>query len=184
MLLSLPTQRYDALRSAFAVRDRLIAETADRACLASSAMSTTSGILYLSAITLFAGQIASSISIVTGTGGATGPTNWWFALYNKSLGLLAQTADQLTTAISSNTAYTLSLVSPYSVPATDSYYLGIMFATSTTNPTVRAASSFSAAVSAVIHTIFGSSTSGLTTTPPSTADAITPATSGFWGAIT
>lgn len=184
MILRPTALRYDPPRSVIAVRDRLIAETCDRAALASSAISTTSGVLYLSAIPLFAGQVISGITVCTGSLGATGPTNWWFALYDRNLALLGQSADQLTTAIASNTAYALSLVSPYIVPVTESYYLGIMFATSVTNPNFRGASSFSAAVSAVSVPLFGASTTGLTTTPPNPADAITPSTSGFWGAVT
>lgn len=79
-----------------------------------------------------AGFTVTNIGVEWGTTGSATPTNWWFALYDTQAtpALIAQTADQLTTAISASVMTTLALASPapYLVPVTGLYYATVMVA--------------------------------------------------------
>lgn len=183
MILRPTALRYDPPRSVIAIRDRLIAETFDRSAAGSSLNAPVSGTLYMAAIPLMAGQICTSLSFASAGIGATVPTNWWMALYDRNLALLASTADQLTAAIGASTVFTLALGTPYTVPVTDSYYFGLMVA-ATTPPRLIIQTMNSTAISAFNHILAATSSTGLTTTPPNPAGALTAITSCLWGAVT
>lgn len=183
MILRPTALRYDPPRSLVAIRDRLIAETYDRTNATASFNTAVSGTLYMSALPLMAGQICTSLSFATAAIGATNPTNWWMALYDRNLNLLANTADQLTAALGASTVFTLALGTPYVVPVTDSYYFGLMIA-ATGTPRLVVNTINNAAISAFNHIIAATSSTGLTTTPPDPAGALTAITSCLWGAVT
>lgn len=162
------------LRAPLLVRDGCIFQTFNRMVSIQNRTPLTSGQLYLLAVTMYQGDTLTTITFYTGSSGATAPTNWWYALYDKNRNLLAQTADQTTAVINALTALSLNLTTPYSVPATDRYYVGIMVAAAAT-PSLCGRQHAITAGHVADHPIIlnGNSTGGLTTTPPNPAGAIT-----------
>lgn len=86
---------------------------------------------------LLAGQTVSSISFMSGSQAAVGPTNQWFALVDQSYNVLAKTVDDTTTAWAADTVKTLSLSSPYTASADIAVYLAIVVTVTTTLPNFR-----------------------------------------------
>ena len=70
------------------------------------------GVLAMQAIYLTAGQLISNITLASATTAAGTPTNYFFALYDGNRNLLAQSANQTTTAWAANTVKTLAMTSP------------------------------------------------------------------------
>ena len=129
------------------------------------------------AILLYAGDVVTNLTFKSGGTAAGTPTNWWFALYdtNPTPVLLGQTADQTTTAWAADTAKTLALATPYTVPTTGIYYAGVMVK-ATTPPTLIGASAqadASAAVVSGMKVLAQTSGSSLTATAPSTITSAT-----------
>ncbi|WP_060888661.1 hypothetical protein [Streptomyces scabiei] len=119
-------------------------------------------------IHLQAGDVVTNLSFRSGATAADTPTNWWFALYSDAAtpALLAQTADQLTTAWAANTTMTKALASAYTVPKTGIYYAAIMVK-ATTPPTLLGSVAAPAIVTGE-RNLSQSSGSALTTTAPAT----------------
>lgn len=118
-------------------------------------------------------QRITSITFYSGTTAAITPTHALFSLRSLTKGLLAVTVDGLTTAWAANTAYTLSLVTPYTVPVSGFYYIGRMV-TAATVPTLRGITA-----DATLNTIppvvsATSADTGLTTVLPATGGVLTP----------
>ena len=142
-----------------------------------------SGTLAMQLIYLKAGQLISNITIASATTAAGTPTNYFFALYDVNRNLLAQSANQTTTAWAANTVKTLAMTSAYRVTASGPYYIGY-FMTATTVATLKGGTARTGgqlAGSAPI--IYGTSTTGLTTALPATAAAITSATASIYAAV-
>jgi hypothetical protein len=170
-----------AFESRFVKRDSIFAPTGALAetiprYLATGDVTITSGALYLNRIYLTAGQVITNLSFVKGATGITTPTNWWFALYDGSLNLLRQTANQTTTAWAGNTVKTLALSSSYTVPTSGVYYVGFMIA-ATTPGTIYGSPAVGTGLSGISPTMAGTSTTGLTTTAPNPAAALTASSS-------
>jgi hypothetical protein len=125
------------------------------------------------AVYLEAGDVVTNLTFVSGTTAAGTPTNWWFALYSSAAtpALLGQTADQTSTAWGANTAKTVALTSPYTVPSTGIYYAAIMVK-ATTVPTLAGRTLHNAVEAGAVVTgqkvLSVTSGSGLTTTAPAT----------------
>ena len=149
-----------------------VAETYSRmgATVANSPL-LSSGILHLTAIEIPQGTVVSQITYGSATTAANTPTNYWFALYNSDLTLCAQTADQTSTAWAANTFKSLSLTAPYTTTKSGRHYVGIMVAAATPPTLWGVATNFWVTNIAPISN--GSSTTGLTTTAPATAAALT-----------
>ncbi len=143
----------------------------------------TSGTLWLQLIYLPAGTLVSNISFFSATTAAGTPTNQFFALYSRRFGLLARSADDTTTAWAANTIKTLAMTTPYRVPVSDFYYVGIMVA-ATTVPTLKGFTSSSNLLSNLILQMRGPSTASLTTALPDPASSPSVSTSSVWAAIT
>lgn len=126
------------------------------------------GVMTSVPIFLQAGDVVTNLSARSGATAAGTPTNYWFALYSDAAtpALLAQTADQTTTAWAANTTKTLALSAPYTVPKTGIYWAAIMV-TATTPPTLLGACAAPAIVTGE-RNLSQSSGSALTTTAPST----------------
>lgn len=77
---------------------------------------------------LVAGEVVTNLSFCSGQTAAGTPTNWWFALYDTAAtaALIAQSADQTSTAWAANTVKTLALSAAYTVTKTGTYYAAIM----------------------------------------------------------
>lgn len=161
-----------------------LAETFPRTFLDETNVSLlASGRLSLQAIWLQAGTVITSITFYSATTAAGTPTNQRFALYDSNRNLLAQTNDDTTTAWAANTGKTLNLTSQYTVPSTGLYYLGIMVA-ATTVPTIKGMAAPSASqIHGLAPIINGTSTTGLTTTLPNPAAAITVTTTSAYAHV-
>lgn len=139
-------------------------ETFVRSTHIPSAVVTTSGTLYLTALALPAGVAISSISFQSHTSGpGDSKTNWWFGLYDANRNQLATTADQLSTPWSVSTAKTLAIATTaagaaptFTTTYEGLYYLGFMLAGSLT-PYISAVSS---AYSGLVPITAGSSDTG------------------------
>lgn len=124
------------------------------------------------AVPLQAGELVTNLTFKSGATAANTPTNWWFALYDTSStpALIAQTADQTSTAWAANTVMTKALSTAYRVPTTGIYYAAIMVK-ATTPPTLLGASVGLAGASASIlssKVLAQTSGSSLTDTAPAT----------------
>ena len=151
-----------------------LAETMPRqTCPEVNTTMAASGVLNLQAIYLQAGMLVSNITLCSATTAAGTPTNYFFALYSAARALLAQSANQTTTAWAANTVKTLAMTTPYRVPVSGLYYIGY-FMTATTVPTLKGGTGRTGGQLALAApTIAGPSTTGLTTALPDPAAAIT-----------
>lgn len=131
----------------------------------------TSGRLALQLIWLPIGTL-TNITFVSGTTAVVTPANQWFALYNTSLALLRQTANDTTTAWAANTVKTLALTSTYTITVPGLYYVGVMVDAATV-PSLVGATHQNSQITNLATIAFGLSTTGLTTTAPDPAAALT-----------
>ena len=152
-------------------QDGAVGETMPRYMTNTNVAVLTSGTLHLTAITLYANTTVTSISYRSVTTAAVTPTNWWFALYDKNRNLLGSTANQTSTAWAANTLKTLALSSAYNVTTTDQYYVGIMMTAATVVSLAGIVSS--ADWNGLTPILTGNSSTGLSTTPPNPAAALT-----------
>lgn len=162
-----------------------VSETIPRhLCNEANLSALTSGTLLLTAVYLRAGQRVQAISFCSATTAAGTPTNQFFALYDNNRALLAQTANATTTAWAANTVVTRNLTAAYTATYSGLYYVGIMV-TATTVPTLKGNTAKTggqlAGAAPILH---GNSTTGLTTTLPNPAAAITVGTNHVWAALT
>ncbi|KAB8186869.1 hypothetical protein FH608_046100 [Nonomuraea phyllanthi] len=131
----------------------------------------TTQVMLSVALYLRAGDVVTNLTFKSGATAADTPTNWWFALYDTEGALLAQTADQTTTAWAANTVKTLALSSAQTIEETGVHYAGIMVK-ATDLPSLVGASLGIAGASAGWFTgekiIAQTSGSSLTTTAPAT----------------
>lgn len=126
------------------------------------------GVMTSVPIFLQAGDVITNLSFRSGATAAGTPTNYWVALYSDAStpALLAQSADQTSTAWAANTTKTLALASAYTVPKTGIYWAAIMV-TATTPPTLLGACAAPAIVTGE-RNLSQSSGSSLTATAPAT----------------
>jgi hypothetical protein len=162
-----------------------IAETMPRETCTetNTSVPNVSGTLFLQGIYLMAGQIVTNISIWSATTAAGTPTNCIFGLYDSARNLLAQSANQTTTAWPANSERKLAMTSPYRVPISGFYYIGILV-TATTLPTTKGGTAkISGSLAGAPPILHGVSTTGLTTALPNPAGAITVTTSSIYAAV-
>ncbi|MDX3637681.1 hypothetical protein PV728_47425 [Streptomyces europaeiscabiei] len=119
-------------------------------------------------IYLYAGDVITNVSFRSGATAADTPTNYFFALYSKAAtpALLAQTADQTTTAWAANTTKTLALATVQTITESGIYWVGIMVK-ATAVPTLLGTVA-APAVATGERNLSQSSGSSLTTTAPAT----------------
>jgi hypothetical protein len=169
-----------ALNAMLGVNDLILAPSGavfesigPRTSFSATAQTLTSGTLRLIAVNIAAGKTVTSISFRSGGTGATTPTAWWFALYDSARALLSQTADQTTTAWAASTTKTLALGAAQTVTTTGLFYVAIMM-TAATPCNVLGLNSSSAGLVGLTPILNGNTTdTGLTTTAPANAAAIT-----------
>jgi hypothetical protein len=148
-----------------------------------STVPSASGTLWLQAIYLTAGQLVSNISISSATTAAGTPTNGFVALFDGSRNLLAQSANQTTTAWAANTLKTLAMTTPYRVTVSGLYYIGVMFTATTIQTCKGNTARVASQLAGTAPIVAGNSTTGLTTTLPNPAAAITVSTASLWAAV-
>jgi hypothetical protein len=98
---------------------------------AASNLTISSGVGNYIGIPLYAGDVVTNLSFLSGatalTMGSNADGHLWFALYDTGLSLLSQSADQGGAATwTGNTVKTLALSSPVTVTGTGLYYAAVM----------------------------------------------------------
>jgi hypothetical protein len=134
---------------------------------------TASGTLFMQAIYLKAGQLVSNIIVSSATTAAGTPTNGFAALYDSARNLLAQSANQTTTAWAANTVKTLAMTTPYRIPTSGLYYIGFMMAATTIITMKGGTAKTGGQLASQVPILHGTSSTGLTTSLPNPAAAIT-----------
>jgi hypothetical protein len=147
----------------------------------------TAGTLQLSGyVVIPAGRIVTSITMLSGTTAANGPTAQWFSLVRQSdRSVLAKTVDDTSTAWAANTFKTLALSTPFQAQTNEVCYLGVVVTASVAVPTLAGASVNTASFNSKTPAFTGTSTTGLTN-PASlgaTAGAITATSQSAYGYI-
>lgn len=148
-----------------------------------STVPTASGTLFMQAIYLTAGQLVSNISISSATTAAGTPTNYFFALYDANRALKAVSANQTTTAWAANTMKTLGMTTPYRVPTSGLYYIGLMMTATTVITAKGGTAKTGGQLAGQVPILHGTSTTGLTTAMPDPAAAITVGTATLYAAV-
>lgn len=135
----------------------------------------TSGTESLVLIWLEAGTLVSQIGLVSSSTALAAGTNQWFSLRSSVRALLGVTADDTSTAWGTNTKKTLVMATPYLVPASGLYYVGIMVAAGTPPNLLGAALSVPLNAAALMLGGRDATNTGLTTpaTAPGTSAALT-----------
>lgn len=122
------------------------------------------------AVPVNVGDVITNISFLSGATAAGTPTNWFFALYDASGTLLAQSADQTTAEWAADTVKTLALATPQTISVDGIVYAAIMVK-ATTVPSLVGSLMPRAAVSTGVLSqkrLAGNSGSALTATAPAT----------------
>ncbi len=88
----------------------------------------TTQVMLSAAIVLQKDDLVTSLTFRSGGTAANTPTNWWFALYSSAAtpALLAQTADQTSTAWAADEEKTVALATPQRIATAGVYYASIM----------------------------------------------------------
>lgn len=142
-----------------------------------------SGTLFFQAIYLTAGQLVSEITISSATTAASGASNLFFALYDVNRNLVAQSADQGAYVWNSNSTKTLAMTTPYRVPNSGLYYVGLL-QVATTIATIKGnATRVNGILAAAIPPICGNTSTGLTTTLPNPAANISSSSTSMYAAV-
>lgn len=160
-----------------------LAQTFDRSLATVNSTIGASGTLFLQAIYLTAGTLVSNITIVSGTTAAATTTNMFFALYDGNRNLLAQSANQGAYTWPANTARTLAMTTPYRVPVSGVYYIGVLQVATTIATLVGGVAKSNAAIANLAPILHGNSSTGLTTALPNPAGAITAGTASLYAAV-
>jgi hypothetical protein len=145
----------------------------DRFFVTSNLSALTTQVMLSVALPLAAGDVVTNLTFLSGGTAAGTPTNWWFALYDTATtpALIAQTADQTSTAWAANTAKTVALTAPYTALTEGVYYAAVMVKAATPPTLAGVALENAAAAGAVVSGLkILAQTSGasLTTTAPAT----------------
>lgn len=135
------------------------------------------GVMTAVRVKLYAGDVVTNISVRSGATAAGTPTAYWFALYSSAgtPALLAQTADQTSTAWAANTTKTLALATAQTISQTGYYWVALMV-TATTPPSLLGSVGVAPIVTGEANL---SVTSGSTLTTTATATLASPAVKQF-----
>lgn len=114
-----------------------VAETLRRAAIPETATTIcTTTQIALQAVWLSAGQTVSNVSVCTSATAASVPTHYALGLYDLVGNLCCSSADQLTTAMTTQTLYTFAMTTPYKVLVSGIYYVAFGIA-ATTVPSLK-----------------------------------------------
>lgn len=137
----------------------------------------TTQVMLSVAVPLQPGDVVTNITFVSGATPAGTPTNWWFALYSSAStpALLAQSADQTSTAWAASTVKTLALATAQTITTAGVYYAAIMVKATTPPTLIGVNTGVAAAAASILSSKVLAQTSGssLTTTAPSTITSAT-----------
>lgn len=138
-----------------------------------STIPTASGTLFMQSIFIPSGTLCSYVSWSSATTAAGTPTNNIIGLYDSSRNLLAQTANQTTAAWAANTLKTLAFTTPYTTSYSGLYYIGFMMTATTIITSKGGTAKTGGQLAGQAPILHGISTTGLTTSLPNPAAAIT-----------
>lgn len=126
------------------------------------------GVMTAVPVWLNSGDVVTNISFTSAATAAGTPTNWWFALYSNAStpALLAQTADQTSTAWAADTTKTLALATAQTISVSGVYWVAVNV-TATTVPTLVGAVGAKPQLSGEVN-LAVTSGSSLTATAPAT----------------
>lgn len=142
----------------------------------------TSGTMVMQAIWLPAGMVINNLMCMSGTTASATQTNRWMALYDQNRALIRQSANQTTTVLAANTLYTAAITA-YTTTYSGIHYIGIMTAATTANSLIGVTAAGNAAIRNQVPILTGTSSTGLTTTAPDPAAAITATVNSYWVAV-
>lgn len=146
-------------------------ESVPRNSYSANLTAASSGQMLLVGIKIPAGTVVSSISFLSGTTAGSAMTAQWFALYDPDLVLLGQTTDDTSTAWAANAIKTLSFATAKTTTKTGLHYAGICVVGSTV-PSYQGPTG-NQYITGLTPKLAGTSTTGLTTTAPDPAGAMT-----------
>lgn len=158
------------------------AESMPRTLAGVNIAAATSGTLVMQAIYIPAGTVITTLYCMSGTTASATQTNRWMALYDGSRNLLRQSTDQTTTVLAANTLFSAAITS-YTTTTSGLYYIGILTAATTANSLIGGTAAANAAIRNQVPILTGTSTTGLTTTAPNPAAAITATVNSYWVAV-
>jgi hypothetical protein len=161
-----------------------VAETMSRNIAGVNVAPLATGVLFLQAVYLRAGQKISNISFFSGTQATVTGTHGLFGLYSAALALLATTADFTSEAWAASTVKTKALTAAYTVPTTGLYYVGIMIAATTVPSLVGVTAAAAAGFKGMAPILSGASTTALTTTLPNPCAAPAANVNSVWAGLT
>lgn len=142
----------------------------------------TSGTLVMQAIWLPSGMTINNLITMSGTTASATQTNRWLALYDNNRALLRQGPNATTTVIAANTLWS-DAITAYTTTYAGIYYIGIMTAATTANSLIGVTAAGNLAIRNQAPILTGTSTTGLTTTAPNPAAAITATANSYWVAV-
>lgn len=153
-------------------------------CPETNTTGPATGVLWMQAIYLNAGDVINNIELWSATTAAGTPTNQMAGIYDINRNLVAGAANKTTEAWSANSAKQFALTAPYRVPTSGMYYIGF-FVTATTMPTYKGFTARTGGqLGGATPALGGSSAStGLTTALPSTAGVITQSTATIYARV-
>lgn len=162
----------------------VIAETMPReTCPENNTTVGASGVLYIMAIKLRAGDLVSAVDLWSATTAAGSPTNYAVGLYDAGRNLVANSANKLTEAWAATSLKSFTMVTPYRVPTTGLYYIGF-YMTATTVVTLKGGvTKTGGQLAAATPALHGNGSAGLTTTLPNPAIAPSTSTGTIYAAV-
>lgn len=162
-----------------------LAETIPREiCPETNTTVGASGTLVMMAIKLQAGLLVSTIDLWSATTAAGTPTNYNVGLYDQNRNLLAQGTNKTTEAWAANSLKSFAMQTAVRAPYTGLYYIGYYMAATTIVTLKGGPTRTGGQLQAAVPALYGTSNTGLTTTLPNPANAITTVNSGgFYAAI-
>jgi hypothetical protein len=132
------------------------------------------------------GQLITTVNAVSGGTAAITPTHQWVVIANSARVVVATSADGLTAAIGTNTALAYNLTTPYTVPTTGLYYVGIVVVAGTV-PTFSGVSGVATVPAGLAPILGGTSNTGIAGGPVAigtTLTAITATAGIIWFYLT
>lgn len=103
---------------------------------ATTATAPATGNLYIWAVELGAGQSVGHVGFVTSTTAGATLTHSWTALLDSAYTVLAASADAASGAIGASAWFSYAMATAYTTTYTGLHYLGVMIASSATQPTL------------------------------------------------
>lgn len=104
---------------------------------ATTAVTLTSGDLYLFAVRLAAGESVGHVGFVTTTTAGATLNHWWTCVADQSYTIQAASTDQTSGAIAASTWFSLAMSTAYTATYSGLFYLGVMISNNSgTQPTL------------------------------------------------